>query len=76
MSKGQLPKLKGGLCNIPVEYVDVSSLLSRRADSNWLVTVKLKNKLEYKGQVLFEPMRTERIVDSLNYLKRVNYTRI
>ena len=73
MPKGQSPKLKGALCNIPVEHVDVSSLLSRLADSKGLVTAKMKKKLEYKGHALFEPVRTRFIVDLLSYLKRVNY---
>ena len=73
MPKGQSPKLKGALCNISVEHVDVSSLLSRLADSKGLVTAKMKKKLEYKGHALFEPVRTRFIVDLLSYLKRVNY---
>ena len=73
MPKGQSPKLKGALCNIPVEHVDVGSLLPRTTDSNGLVIVKLMKKLECKGHVLFEPVRTRFIVDLLSYLKRVNY---
>ena len=73
MPKGQFPKLKKALCNIQLEHVDVSSLLSRTADSYGLVIVKLKKKLEYKGHVLFEPVQTRFIVDLLSYLKRVNY---
>ena len=53
MPKVQSPKLKGALCNIPVEHVDVSSLLPRIAYSNELLTVKLKKKLKCKGPVLF-----------------------
>ena len=73
MPKGQSPKLKEALCNIPVEHIDVNSLLSRLRDSKGLVTAKLKKKLEYKEHVLFEPVRTRFIVDLLSYLKRVNY---
>ena len=73
MPKGQFPKLKKALCNIQLEHVDVSSLLSRTADSYGLVIVKLKKKLEYEGHVLFEPVQTRFIVDLLSYLKRVNY---
>ena len=73
MPKVQSPKLKGALCSIPVEHVDVSSLLPRTAYSNGLVTVKLKKKLKYKGPVLFEPVRTRFLIDLLSYLKRVNY---
>ena len=73
MPKGHSPKLKGASCNIPVEHVNVSFLLPRTADNNGLVIVKLKKKLEYKGRMLFEPVRTRFIVDLLSYLKRVNY---
>ena len=73
MPKGHSPKLKGALCNIPVEHVNVSFLLPRTADNNGLVIVKLKKKLEYKGRMLFEPVRARFIVDLLSYLKRVNY---
>ena len=73
MPKGQFPKLKEALCNVPLEHVDVSSLLPRTAVSYVLVIVKLKMKLKYKGYVLFEPGRTRFIVDLLSYLKRVNY---
>ena len=73
MPKGHSPKLKGASCNIPVEHVNVSFLLPRTADNNGLVIVKLRKKLEYKGRMLFEPVRTRFIVDLLSYLKRVNY---
>ena len=73
MPKGQSSKLKGALCNIPVEHVDVSFLLTRTADSYGLVIVKLKKKLECKGHLLFEPARTRFVVDLSSYLKRVNY---
>ena len=34
MSKGQFPKLKGALCNIPIDVVDDCNTLPRLADSN------------------------------------------
>ena len=40
MPKDQLPKLKGTLYNVPVEHVDVRSLLPRTADRNRSVIVK------------------------------------
>ena len=42
MPKGQSPKLKGALCNVPIDVVDVCKPLSRPADSNGIVIVKLK----------------------------------
>ena len=68
MPKGQSPKLEGTLCNIPFKHVDVSSFLPRTTDSNGLVIVKLKNKLEYKGHVFSELVQTRFIVDLLSYL--------
>ena len=44
MPKGQSPKLKGALCNVPVDIVDICNTLSRPADSNGIVIVKLKRK--------------------------------
>ena len=42
MPKGQSPKVKGAICNIPVETDDVVNTLPRGADSNGLIMVKLK----------------------------------
>ena len=39
MPKGQSPKLKGALCNIPI---DDCNTLQRPADSNSIIIVKLK----------------------------------
>ena len=42
MPKGQSPKLKGALCNIPIDIVDDCNTLQRPADSNGIIIVKLK----------------------------------
>ena len=43
MPKGKLPKIKGSLCNIPVnEVYDNCKSLPRPEDSNGLLIVKLK----------------------------------
>ena len=42
MPKGQPPKLKGALCNFPIDVVDIINTLSRPADSNDIVIVTLK----------------------------------
>ena len=55
MPKGKLPKIKGSLCNIPVnEVYDNCISLPRPADSNGLLIVKLKPKVEYCSHALFE----------------------
>ena len=40
MPKGRFPKLKGSICNIPVESNDITNALPRSADSNGLLIVK------------------------------------
>ena len=42
MLKGQLPKLKGSICNIPVHTSDIIDVIPHGADSNGLIVVKLK----------------------------------
>ena len=64
MPKGKLPKLKGSLCNIPVNKVyDNCQSLPRQADSNDLLIVKLKR----------EPVRPMFVEQFLKYLKNHNY---
>ena len=58
MPKSKLPKIKGSLCNIPVNKVcDNCKSFPRPADSNGLLIVKLERKVEYRSHVLFEPVR-------------------
>ena len=43
---------------MPLDTVEIIDLLHHFPDSNRLIYVNLKRKLEYHGQVLFEPVRT------------------
>ena len=45
MPKGNFPKLKGSICNVPIDTVDISDVLLRGVNSNDLVVIKLKRKL-------------------------------
>ena len=72
MPKGQSPKLKGALCNIPIDVVDVCNTLPRLADRNGVIIVKLKRKLQYRGHVYFESVRPSFILRFLQYLKLNN----
>ena len=47
MPKGKFPKLKGSICNVPIDPADIVNVFLRGADSNGLVVVKLKCKLCY-----------------------------
>lgn len=45
MSEGQSPKITGSICNVPVEIMDVRTLLPRQTNSNGLVKIKLARRL-------------------------------
>ena len=58
MPKGQSPKVKGNVCNIPVTEIESNcKSLPRPADSNGIIAVILKRKNEFRGHVRFEPVR-------------------
>lgn len=56
MPRGQQPKIKGAICNVPVRADAVSECLARGMDSNSIILVKLKRKLIFHGHVYFEDM--------------------
>ena len=69
MPKCQSPKLKGALCYVPRDAVDVCKTLTHRADSNGIVIVRLKRKLQCRGHVYFQSVRPNFIMRLLQYLK-------
>ena len=52
-----MPKVKGSICNVPVDTNKVYNVLPRASDNTGIIMVKLKRKLIYIGHVLFEPVR-------------------
>ena len=74
MWKGQSPKVKGSVCNIPISENDNNcNSLPRPADSNGVIIVKLKRKAAYRGHVFFEPVRPRLIESLLQYLRKHNH---
>ena len=69
LSRGQVEKITGTICNIPVDDIDIYNLLPRTADSTGLVIVELKGNLEYGGHVLFEAVRPAFLCNILYYLR-------
>ena len=63
--KGEFSKIKGTICNVPIESENVCDILPRPADSNGLIVVKLKRDLKYRGHVYFEPVRPHVIYEAL-----------
>ena len=73
MTKGQFSKIKGAVCNVPVEADSMCNIVPRGTDSNGLILMKLKRKLSYRGHVLFEPVRRDVVNLVLDYLKQNNF---
>ena len=73
MPPGQMEKISGTICNIPIDTTNVTIVLPRPAASNGLVIVRLKCKLEYHGCVLLEPVRPVFLKSILNYLRTNNH---
>ena len=42
MAKGQMPKIRGAICNIAVDVRDISNSLPRNSQSSGIILVKLK----------------------------------
>ena len=72
MPIGQMPKIFGTICNVPVDTVEVTNSFPRFAAINGLVYAKLKRKLEYHVHVLFEPVRTIFLERLLRFLEENN----
>ena len=52
MPKGQSPKMKGSICNIPISEIDNNyNSLPRPADRKGVIIVKLKRKAAYRGHM-------------------------
>ena len=41
--KGEFAKMKGSICNIPIEIANICNILPRPADSNGLIVVKSRS---------------------------------
>ena len=70
--KGEFFKIKGSICNIPIETANICNILPRPAVSNGLIVVKLKRDLKNWGHVYFEPVRPHVVYQALTYLKFCN----
>ncbi|XP_066925556.1 uncharacterized protein [Clytia hemisphaerica] len=72
MSKGQAPKMKGAICNVPIKADDICNILPRGMDNNGVVRVALKKKMSFKSNVYFEPVRPQFVREVLIYLRNNN----
>ena len=66
--KGQLPKLKGAICNIVIDTSDITSALPHSADSTGLIMVKSKCKLGFWSHLCFNLLSAECLFGFLTQL--------
>ena len=72
MPKGQQRKIKGAICNVPVDCEQTCRVLPRRPSSSGIIMLKLKRKLEFRGHVYFQVVRPQLLLNALNWLKAHN----
>ena len=70
--KGEFAKIKGSICNVPIETSNICKMLPRPADSNGLILVKLKRHLNYRVHVIFEPVNPFFVNEPIQFLKDHN----
>ena len=66
--KGQQRKIKGAICNVPVECDQTCNQLPHPPDRSCIIILKLKGKLQSR-EVYFQASRPELIQQVLNWLK-------
>ena len=69
MHKGQQRKIKGAICNVPVECDQTCNQLSHPPDRSCIIILRLKRKLQSRGHAYFRASRPELIQQVLNWLK-------
>ena len=72
MPKGQQRKIKGAICNVPVECDKTCETLPRAPESSGIILLKLKRKLQFRGHVYYQAVRPNVVVNALNWLKANN----
>ena len=72
MPKGQQRKIKGAICNVPVECDKTCETLPRAPESSGIILLKLKRKLQFRGHVYYQAVRPNIVVNALNWLKANN----
>ena len=69
MPKGQQRKVKGAICNVPVECDQTSSLLPRPPERSGIILLKLRRKFQFRGYVYFQAVRPHFVLQALQWLK-------
>ena len=72
MPKGQQRKIKGAICNVPVDCDQTCNVLPRPPERSGIIMLKLKRKLSFRGHVYFKAVRPDIILNALNWLRDNN----
>lgn len=72
MPKGSQRKIKGAICNVPVECDKTCNVLPRAPEASGIIALKLKRKLQFRGHVYHKNVRPEMLHHALNWLKLNN----
>ena len=72
MPKGQQQKIKGAICNVPVECDDTCKILTRPPEQSGIIMLKLKCKLQLRGHVYFRAVCPQFVFNAHNWLKLNN----
>jgi len=72
MPKGQQRKIKGAICNVPVECDQTCHILPRPPERSGIIMLKLKRKLQFRGHVYFQAVRPQLVLNALNWLQTNN----
>ena len=70
--KSQQRKIKGAICNVPVDCEETCNILPRPPNSSGIIMLKLKRKLQFRGHVYFQAVRPEMILCALQWLQGNN----
>lgn len=73
MQKGQQRKIRGAVCNVPIDYDTVCKHLPRPPSSSGFVMIKLKRKIEFNGHCYFQAVRPEFVTRALTKLREINF---
>ena len=72
MPKGQQRKIKGAICNVPVESDQTCRILPRPPERSGIIMLKLKRKLDFRGHMYFQAVRPQLVLNALNWLRMNN----
>ena len=60
--------MRGGICHVPIEISPLVDKLPRTLNSEEVINIKIKRKLEYKHCYISENIRPLKVVTAINYL--------